>query len=150
LDPEIEHDPDVTPKTSRQVRDYGKNKSPTTRRYYNTIAKGYAQLEFELAAKHDRIAALEAEVTRLTKKRKRRAIPNLNKKFMLMAEALAAGDPDAENQDPIEHAIVAEQGGEEDEEGGDDDEADEDDDEAIAPICQTRSGRSIRNPDKFN
>jgi hypothetical protein len=81
LDPEMEHYPEVTPKTSRQVRDYGKNKSPTTRRYYNTIAKGYAQLEFELAAKNDRIAALEAEVTRLTKKRKRRAIQNPNNKF---------------------------------------------------------------------
>jgi hypothetical protein len=66
----MEHDPEVTPKTSRQVRDYGKNRSPTTRLYYNTIAKGYAQLEFELTAKNDRIAALEAEVTRLTKKRK--------------------------------------------------------------------------------
>jgi hypothetical protein len=113
-----------------------KKKSPTTRRYYNTIATGYAQLEFELAAKNDRIAALEAEVTRLTEKRKRRAIPNPNKTFMLMAEALAAGDPDAENQDPIEQAIVAEQGGEEDKEGDDDDEDDEDDNEAIAPICR--------------
>jgi hypothetical protein len=63
---------------------------------------------------------------------------------MLMAEALAAGDPDVENQDPIEQAIVAEQGGDEDEEG------DDYDDEAIAPICQTRSGRSIRKPDRFN
>jgi hypothetical protein len=70
-----------------------------------------------------------------------------------LAEALAAGDPDAENQDPIEQAIVAEQGGEKNEEVDDDDEDDEDDeddDEAIAPICQTRSGRSIRKPDKFN
>jgi hypothetical protein len=41
LDPGMEHDPKVTPKTSRQVRDYGKNKSPTTRHHYNTIAKGY-------------------------------------------------------------------------------------------------------------
>jgi hypothetical protein len=88
----------------------------------------------ELAAKNDRIAALEAEVTRLTKKRKRRAIQNPNNKFMLMAEALAAGDPDVENQDPIEQAIVAEQGGEENEEVDDDDEDDEDDDEAIASI----------------
>jgi hypothetical protein len=63
---------------------------------------------------------------------------------MLMAEALAAGDPDVENQDPIEQAIVAKQGGEEDEEG------DDDDDEAIAPICQTRSARSIRKPNMFN
>jgi hypothetical protein len=69
LGPAIEHDPEVTPKTSRQVRDYGKNKSPTTRRHYNTIAKGYTKLEFELATKNDRIAALEAEVARLKKKK---------------------------------------------------------------------------------
>jgi hypothetical protein len=86
----------------------------------------------------------------LTKKRKRRATPNPNKKFMLRAEALAAGDPNTENQDPIEQAIVAEQGDEEDEEGEDDDGDDEDDDEAIAPIHQTRSGRSIRKPNRFN
>jgi hypothetical protein len=84
LGPAVEHDPQVTPKTSRQVRDYGKNKSPTTRRHYNTIAKGYAQLEFELATKNDRIAALEAEAARLEKKRKRKAIPNPNKRFVLM------------------------------------------------------------------
>jgi hypothetical protein len=70
LDPGIEHDPEVTPKTSRQVRDYGKNKSRTTRRYYDVIAKCYANSEFELAANNDRIAALEAEVERLTKTKK--------------------------------------------------------------------------------
>jgi hypothetical protein len=62
LGPAIEHDPEITPKTSRQIRDYDKNKSSTTRRHYNTIVKGYAEFEFELATKNDRIAALEAEV----------------------------------------------------------------------------------------
>jgi hypothetical protein len=70
LDPGINHNPEVTSKTSRQVRDYGKGKSPTTRRYYNIIAKGYANLEFELTTKNDKIAALEAEVARLTKTKK--------------------------------------------------------------------------------
>jgi hypothetical protein len=101
LDPGIEHDPEVTPKTSRQVRDYGKNKSPTTRRYYNVIAKGYANLEFELAAKNDRIAALEAEVERLTKTKKRKAIPNPNNRFIRLSEALAANEPIPESWDAI-------------------------------------------------
>jgi hypothetical protein len=90
LDPGIEHDSEVTPKTSRQVRDYGKNKSPTTRRYHNVVAKGYANLEFELAAKNDRIAAFEAEVERLMKTKKRKAIPKPNKRFIRLSEALAA------------------------------------------------------------
>jgi hypothetical protein len=88
LAPEVEYDSKVIPKTSRQVRDFGKNKSPTIRRRYNTIAKGYTNLEFELAIKNDRIAAFEAEITRLTKTRKRKAIPNPNKRFMLLSEAL--------------------------------------------------------------
>jgi hypothetical protein len=53
-DLKTEHNREVTPKTSRQVRNYGKNKSPTTRRHYNVITKGYARLEFELTTKNDK------------------------------------------------------------------------------------------------
>jgi hypothetical protein len=66
LGPAIEHDPEVTPKTSRQVRDYGKNKSPTTRSHYNTIAKGYTQLEFKPATKNDRIPYSLAKLVQST------------------------------------------------------------------------------------
>jgi hypothetical protein len=34
-------DPDSTPKTSRHIRDLGKNKSPSTRRRYSVISKGF-------------------------------------------------------------------------------------------------------------
>jgi hypothetical protein len=146
LGPAIEHDPEVTPKTSRQVRDYGKNKSPTTRRRYNTIAKGYVQLEFELATKNNRIAALEAEVARLDKKRKRKAIPNPNKRFMLMGEAIAAGEPNAENPDLNNEPVVEEEGEEEVNEGIDED---NENDEIEAPIRYTRPGRSIKRPDRL-
>jgi hypothetical protein len=111
LDPKIEYDSEVIPKTSRNVRDYGKNKSPSTRRRYNTISKGYAKLEFELASKNDKIAAFEAEVARLSKTRKRKAIPNPNKRFILLSEALASNESIAENR-----RAVDDDGGEEDDE----------------------------------
>jgi hypothetical protein len=44
MTPETGYDLEATPKNSRQIWDYGKGKSPTTRRYYNTIAKGYETL----------------------------------------------------------------------------------------------------------
>jgi hypothetical protein len=49
--PEIGYDSEVTPKTSRNIRNMGRNKSPTTRRRYGVIAKGFAQLEFQLSTK---------------------------------------------------------------------------------------------------
>jgi hypothetical protein len=77
LAPEVEYDSKVTPKTSRKIRNFGKNKSLTIRRRYNTIAKGYANLEFELTTKNDRIAALEAKVAKLTKTRRRKLEKNM-------------------------------------------------------------------------
>jgi hypothetical protein len=90
---EVEYNLTVTLKTSRQIRDFGKKKSPTTHRHYNTIAKGYSNLESELATKIDRIAAVEAEVAKLIKTRKRKAIPNPNKSFVLLSEALSSNEP---------------------------------------------------------
>jgi hypothetical protein len=142
MTPETGYDLEATSKNSRQIWDYGKGKSPTTRRYYNTIAKGYEVLEFELANKNDKIAALEAEVARLTKTRKRRAVPNPNKKSMLVGEAIVAGQPNAENGDPINEPVVDEEG----EEPGIDDDDDENEDEIEALITYTRSLCAIKNP----
>jgi hypothetical protein len=202
LDPGIEHDPKVTPKTSRQVRDYGKNKSPTTRRYYNVIAKGYANLEFELAAKNDRIAALEAEIERLTKTKKRndgrcntdrsecivcaaerrelslpaaagglktmgygrtathrpggvlpgghspsrKAIPNPNKRFIRLSEALAANEPIPESWDAIAAPGAENDAVEEVENDENEDIEDEEDEEIESLVRRTRSGRAIKRP----
>jgi hypothetical protein len=144
LDPKIEYDSEVTPKTSRDVRDYGKNKSPSTRRRYNTISKGYAKLEFELASKNDKIAALEAEVARLPKTRKRKAIPNPNKKFILLSKALASNKSIAENRRAID-----DDGGEEDDEKDviKDEivvENEDEEEEFEAPMHRTKSGKLFK------
>jgi hypothetical protein len=82
---------DDTPKNSRQIRDLGKNKTPNTRRRYAVIAKGFEAQEQTLAEHTTRIASLEEEVGRLKRGKKRRAIPNPNRRFMTLSEALASG-----------------------------------------------------------
>jgi hypothetical protein len=81
---------DDTPRTSRQVRDIGKNKTPSTRRRLAVIAKGFEAQEQALAEHSNKIAKLEAEVARLQRGKKRRAIPNPNRRFMTLGEVLAA------------------------------------------------------------
>jgi hypothetical protein len=142
MTPEIGYDLEATPKNSRKIRDYGKGKSPTTRVYYKTIAKGYEALEFELATKNDKIAALEAEVARLTKPRKRKAIPNPNKKFMLMGEAIAAEKPNAENGNPINEPVIDEEG----EKPGINDDEDENKNEIEALIHTLDPGAQLKPP----
>jgi hypothetical protein len=125
-------------------------KSPGTHRRYHTISKGYENLEFELATKNDRIAALEAEVAKLQKTRKRKAIPNPNKRFILLSEALASNEPITEDGEPIEAPGVEEEDSEEDSEEVIEDEimveVDESAEESEAPVHHTRSGRAIKKP----
>src|ERR1700722_2017220 len=83
---------DDTPKTSRQICDLSKNKTPNTRRRYAVIAKGFAVQEQALAEHHVRIASLEEEVARLKRGKKRKAIPNPNRRFMALSEALVSGE----------------------------------------------------------
>ena len=83
-------DADDTPRTSRQIRYFGKNKTPGTRRQYAVIAKGFEAQEQTLAEHSTRIAKLEEEVARLQRGKTRRAIPNPNRRFMTLSEALAA------------------------------------------------------------
>ncbi|RKK07392.1 hypothetical protein BFJ65_g17598 [Fusarium oxysporum f. sp. cepae] len=101
-------DSDNTPKTSRHIRDLGKNKSPSTRRRYSVISKGFEAQESKIAFLSTRIASLEEEVGRLSRGKKRKAIPNPKKKFMRLAEALAAGDTILEPNEAIERANVVE------------------------------------------
>ncbi|KNB04637.1 hypothetical protein FOXG_19717 [Fusarium oxysporum f. sp. lycopersici 4287] len=101
-------DSDHTPTTSRHIRDLGKNKSPSTRRRYSVISKGFEAQESKIASLSTRIASLEEEVGRLSRGKKRKAIPNPNKKFMTLAEALAAVDTISEPKEAIEGADVVE------------------------------------------
>ncbi|KAJ3454743.1 hypothetical protein MRS44_013343 [Fusarium solani] len=79
---------DDTPKTSRQIRDLGRNKSPGCRKRYSVIARGFEAQEQAIAAHAGRITSLEEEVARLKRGKKRRAIPNPNRRFMTLGEAL--------------------------------------------------------------
>jgi hypothetical protein len=124
----------------------GINKSPTIRRCYGVIAKGFAQVEFQLSTKDAKIAALEAEVARLTKTRKRKAIPNRNKRFMLLGDGLANGESVVKDEDAIAPLAVEEPV----EEVEDDDENDDDaDDEEIPLMHYSRSGRAVKRPCRY-
>jgi len=45
-------DSDHTPTTSRHIRDLGKNKSPSTRRRYSVISRGFEAQESKIASQH--------------------------------------------------------------------------------------------------
>ncbi|KAJ3469827.1 hypothetical protein MRS44_003892 [Fusarium solani] len=91
-------DSDDTPKTSRQIRDLGLNKSPKTRRRYSVIARGFEAQQQTVAAHTMRIASLEEELARLKRGKKRKAVPNPNKRFMTLGETLAGGEAIAEEE----------------------------------------------------
>ncbi|TVY62599.1 hypothetical protein Focb16_v004339 [Fusarium oxysporum f. sp. cubense] len=101
-------DSDHTPTTSRHIRDLGKNKSPSTRRRYSVISRGFEAQESKIASLSTRIASLEEEVGRLSRGKKRKAIPNPNKRFMALAEVLVAGDTISEPNEAIERADAVE------------------------------------------
>ncbi|KAJ0128656.1 Uncharacterized protein HZ326_28251 [Fusarium oxysporum f. sp. albedinis] len=139
-------DSDNTPKTSRHIRDLGKNKSPSTRRRYSVISKGFEAQESKIASLSTRIASLEEEVGRLSRGKKRKAIPNPNKKFITLAEALAAGDTISEPNEAIEGADVVEDvievgGIEEDERSNSGKEE--------LGVVRTCTGREVKRPRKY-
>ncbi|GKU15213.1 unnamed protein product, partial [Fusarium langsethiae] len=101
-------DSDHTPTTSRHIRDLGKNKSPSTRRRYSVISRGFEAQEPKIASLGTRIASLEEEVGRLSRGKKRKAIPNPNKRFMILAEALVTGGAISEPNEAIERADAVE------------------------------------------
>ncbi|KAL9567450.1 hypothetical protein ACKAV7_008400 [Fusarium commune] len=102
-------DSDHTPTTSRHIRDLGKNKSPSTRRRYFVISRGFEAQESKIASLGTRIASLEEEVGRLSRGKKRKAIPNPNKRFMTLAEALVACNVISEPNEAIERAESVEE-----------------------------------------
>ncbi|RKK77651.1 hypothetical protein BFJ71_g16685 [Fusarium oxysporum] len=138
-------DSDHTPTTSRHIRDLGKNKSPSTRRRYSVISRGFEAQESKIASLSTRIASLEEEVGRLSRG-KRKAIPNPNKRFMTLAEALVAGDAISEPNEAIERADavedVIEVGGMEEDERSNSEEEE-------LTVVRTRAGREVRIPRKY-
>jgi hypothetical protein len=145
-EPKPYFDSDDTPQTSRQIRDLGLNKTPKTRRRYNVIAKGFEAQQQTVAAHTARIASLEEELARLKRGKKRKAVPNPNKRFMSLGETLAGGEAIAEEETQNMPVVV---------EGGCSGEP-ESESEAVSVIevreetiprqPTTRSGRLIKRP----
>ncbi|RKL20893.1 hypothetical protein BFJ72_g14986 [Fusarium proliferatum] len=139
-------DSDHTPTTSRHIRDLGNNKSLSTRRRYSVISRGFEAQESKIASLGTRIASLEKEVGRLSRGKKRKAIPNPNKRFMTLAEALVAGGAISEPNEAIERADavedVIEVGGMEEDERSNSEEEE-------LTVVRTRAGREVRIPRKY-
>jgi hypothetical protein len=139
-------DSDNTPKTSRHIGDLGKNKSPSTRRRYSVISKGFEAQESKIASLSSRVASLEEEVRRLSRGNKRKAIPNPNRKFMTLAEVLvASGTISGPSQATIETEAVGdiiEVGGEEEDESTNS-KAEE------LPVTRTCAGCVVKRPREY-
>jgi hypothetical protein len=129
------------PKSGRDIMNLaGTNASAGDRLKFRKIGLAFDSKEAELVLAKQRILELEAQVEQLTSK-KRRAVPNPNKKFMLIEEILAE-KPEVRNNlnrevqrvDRVEEEIAVAQ----------DEVAEsksEDEDEPPAEV-RTRSGRA--------
>ena len=137
-----------TPRTSRHIRDLGINRSPSTRFNYAKIAKAFEAQEMALSTTEARVASLEEEVARLKRGKKRKAIPNPNRRFMDVGSALAIENaiPPIRREpkvvvdvqeDQVEDGIVV----------GALESSSED--EVESPVVHTRSGRAIKKTRKY-
>jgi predicted acetyltransferase len=128
------------------VRDLAKHRSRPTRQKYSKIEKGLEALEMKVAVQNARITGLEEQMAQVQRGKKRKAVPNPNRRFMAVAEALTAGevllgskeveievDVDEEVESVIEVGVRSE---------------DESDDfMVVTKHCQrTRSGREVKKP----
>src|SRR3569833_2525228 len=106
-----------TPQAGCQFRDLVSNKTPGTSHQYAVIAKGFEAQEFRLASHAARIASLEEEVERLQRRKKRKAVPNPNRKFMTVAEALGTSQASGNSipQAPGDETIIGVDSGSESE-----------------------------------
>jgi hypothetical protein len=82
----------------------------------------------------------------LTKTRKRKAIPDPNKRFMLLGDDLANGESVVENEDAIAPLAVEEPVKKVEDDDENDDNAD---DEEISLMHYSRSGRVVKRPCRY-
>ncbi|CZR49887.1 uncharacterized protein FPRO_16093 [Fusarium proliferatum ET1] len=83
-----------------------KHRSRPTRRKYSKIAKGLEALEIKVAVQNAPIAGLEEQMAQVRRGRKRKVVPNPNRRFIALSENLAAREalPDSQEAE-IEMAV---------------------------------------------
>lgn len=147
-EPEPDSDDEV-PRSGREIMDLaGPEASAGDRRKFRKIGLAFDRQEAQLAIANRRIQELEAQVERMATK-KRRAVPNPNKKFMTIEEIMAK-KPEAGNNlnqavqpaERVEDEIAVAQEEEPESEI-------EDEDEPPAEI-RTRSGRASNRPSRYS
>ncbi|KAG6979719.1 hypothetical protein FocnCong_v010364 [Fusarium oxysporum f. sp. conglutinans] len=134
-------DSDNTPKTSRHIRDLGKNKTPSTRRRYSVISEGFEAQESKIASLSKRVASLEEEVGRLSRGKKRKAVPNPNRKFMTLAEVLVTGETIPKTSQATAETEVVE---DVIEVGGAEEDVSTNSEAEEVSVTRTRAGRAVK------
>jgi glycerol-3-phosphate cytidylyltransferase-like family protein len=128
------------------VREMAKHRSRPTRRKYSKIAKGLEALEMKVAVQNARITGLEEQMAQVRRGKKRKAVPNPNRRFMALAENLVVGEalPDSKE---AEIEMVMDEEVESVIEVGVRSEDESDDFMVVTKRCQrTRSGREVKKP----
>lgn len=136
-----------TPQKSREIRDFGLEKSPGTRYKLSRVAKAFEIQETRIMELEAENARLKEQLDRSVSSRKRKRIPNPNKGFQTISEALARvnGDQAAAQQILQAGEIVEVEEDEDEEDEVDAESSGEDEAEAAAP-ARTRAGREIKRP----
>lgn len=128
-----------TPTNARQIMDFAIDSDPQNRLLFRKVARAFSNKALELVKAYKSIEALEETLNRLQRGRKRKKIPNPNKRFMLIGEALASGGPIAVTSGTEGLLVVASESEED---------SDQDSIESIVEdppeSYQTRSGRMVR------
>ena len=138
--------PDNTPKCGRHIRDLARNKTPGTRRQFAVIAKGFDAKGQAVADLQVRVASLEEQIARLNRGKKRKAIPNPNRRFMTLSGGLAAGGAIPELNKEETEVILSESDEEEALTDGEEEEAAGAEDTVVIPSPPriTRFGRVVK------
>lgn len=136
------------PRSGRDIIDLaGPNANVTARATFRKIGLAYDAKQAELTIANQRILELEAQIERM-KAKKRKTIPNPNKKFMQLGEIIGGEEPDGNNLIQEVEAEIEVVGAEDEVESEMEDE-DEDDFDAPPPDVQTRSGRAVKMPSRY-
>lgn len=147
LAPDIPDDVEFTPTKSRQIKDMGIDKSPSTKYQFKKIAKGFEQQEMRILTLENEVASLKEQLERIQRGKKRRKLPNPNQDFRQIWEVMADGNEPPRVRQPI---LVAEESEEVGEESDDEDEDEEPDEaEVEEAIRSTRIGRVVKRPRRF-
>ncbi|KAF3768215.1 Crypt2 [Cryphonectria parasitica EP155] len=146
---ELEKDEKYEPISHGFITAIGRDRSYNERSKLRRVANHLEDLQAEVILLRQQNASLKAQNEAISKTRKRKKIPNPNKRFMTISEALAAGEEAnlAQEEEDLPVEDVVEVQDEVDEEDSEDDNADilrED-----SPPIRTSSGRASRMPNRY-